>query len=306
MESRLSCQKDVDFMRPPTIPYFEGHGTEGKTLLIWSEQGIGEQLMTASMYAEVLERTKKVILEVDDRLVDMMRRSFPDMEVYSSWNGDARIEAYARADYQIPALNLCRFLRRGFEDFPDRAVPYLDVRDDHANALREKYEAMANGRPIIGIAWKSLAKDGRGALKSIPLDHLQEIWKQDAFFVSLQYSSDISDGVYRTPIFLDESINHYVNYDMTAAQVAAMDAVVTVSNTVLHTAGCLNVPTMAIIPGGRVRHWYWFLRRTDCPWYPTVNLFRPEPDTDGDTWYATSVKRIAARINSIIEAAKQE
>jgi ADP-heptose:LPS heptosyltransferase len=59
-----------------------------------------------------------------------------------------------------------------------------------------------------------------------------------------------------------------------AAQVAALDLVITISNTTAHVAGALGVPCWVLLPSGLGENWYWFLDRDDSPWYPSVRLFR--------------------------------
>lgn len=305
-EARLASGRDKNknhFMRPPHIPYYQGEDLSEKTLLVYSEQGIGEQMMTATFYKEVAARCKKMIVEVDERLVGIMRRSFPNIEFYSSWLNGNRVEAYSRSDFQLPAFSLGPFVRQSFDDFPDLGVPTLAVNEDLMNKTRQRYVDLAKGRPIIGLSWKSKAWDGHGESKSIPLSEMRRIYENDkAFFVSVQYHQDdlteeeraVGDAIYHDP-----EVKYYHDYDQVSAQIAAMDMVVTISNTTIHTAGTLNIPTSAIINSGKARHWYWFLRRHDCPWYPSIRLFRPEPETDGGKWYATSIKRIAAEIREI-------
>jgi hypothetical protein len=130
----------------------------------------------------------------------------------------------------------------------------------------------------VGIAWHS-AKAGAEHQKSVALEDWRPILSTPgATFVSLQYGehAKAAKAVRESlgcDIILDRSIDGLKDIDNFAAQVAAMDHVVSVSNTTVHVSGGLGIPTSAMIPASYGRIWYWFLDRTNSPWYPAMQLF---------------------------------
>lgn len=104
-------------------------------------------------------------------------------------------------------------------------------------------------------------------------------------FVNLQYGDRKADltrakeqlGV---DILHDDTVDPLVDMDAFAAQVAAMDLVISVSNTTVHTAGALGVPTWVLTATGRGRLWYWFRGQTVSPWYPSVRFLTQEAAGD--------------------------
>ena len=116
--------------------------------------------------------------------------------------------------------------------------------------------------------------------KSIPLPTWTEILPApDVAFISLQYGETAADieGAERAlgvRVAIDEGIDPVRDLDGFAAQIAAMDLVISVSNTTVHLAGALGQRAWAMIPSDRGRLWYWFLDRTDSPWYARLRLFR--------------------------------
>ena len=98
-------------------------------------------------------------------------------------------------------------------------------------------------------------------------------------FVVLQYGISPGDpeitrlGLENLQI-VDGDIEARKNLDGSAAQVAAMDLVITVSNTTAHLAGAQGVPVWALLPSGPGCLWYWFQDRNDSPWYPSMRIFR--------------------------------
>jgi ADP-heptose:LPS heptosyltransferase len=76
---------------------------------------------------------------------------------------------------------------------------------------------------------------------------------------------------------VDRSVDQLVSIDAFAAQIAALDLVITIDNSTAHLAGALGIPTWVLLPFAA--DWRWFERREDSPWYPTVRLFR-QPKRD--------------------------
>ena len=74
------------------------------------------------------------------------------------------------------------------------------------------------------------------------------------------------------PLLVDRSVDQFSDVDLFAAQIAAMDMVVTVDNSTAHLAGALGVPALVLLPF--VSDWRWLQAREDSPWYPTLRLFR--------------------------------
>ena len=138
---------------------------------------------------------------------------------------------------------------------------------------------LAAGRVIVGISWKSESPK-TGHHKSIPLQQWLPILQTNkVFFVSLQYGDQDQEistigGLPGSGIHRDHSVDTKGDLDRFAAQVAAMDLVITVSNTTAHFAGAMNVPVWTLISEGPGALWYWFHDRDDSPWYPSMKLFR--------------------------------
>ena len=77
-------------------------------------------------------------------------------------------------------------------------------------------------------------------------------------------------------ILIDRDVDQLSDMDLFAAQVAAMDLVITIDNSTAHLAGALGVPVWVLLPFAP--DWRWMLDREDSPWYPTMRLFRqPRP-----------------------------
>jgi hypothetical protein len=101
----------------------------------------------------------------------------------------------------------------------------------------------------------------------------------DALFVSLQYGrieKELSDvrSAMGWDIYSDPEIDPLLDPDASAAQISAMDLVLTTSNTTAHFAGALHVPVWVFAPLGPGALWYWFTEGATSPWYPSMRLIR--------------------------------
>jgi tetratricopeptide (TPR) repeat protein len=254
----------------------EWDGTSGKTVVIQSDQGLGDEIRYSSILPDMAKDCKKVILECHPKLENLFKRSFPDIDVYGTkkkktevkWIDDYDIDA----SYHISGLG--RFYRTKDKDFPRK--PYLVPNEELRLKWREKLKYFA--RPYVGIAWiGGLVATGK-EWRSTQLSQWEGMIQQGGSFVDLSYHDSRPEikesGV---PIFHPE-INQQ-DYDDTLALLAELDLVVCVPTTAMHAAGAINKETWVLVP-----HWTpWEFGKTrdDMIWYPkgTVKLFRTDsPD----------------------------
>ena len=167
------------------------------------------------------------------------------------------------------------WLRPERDGFPSRKN-YLRADVKRRDILRTSY-LDGSESILIGLSWFSRNPE-MGWEKSIDLkDWLPLLEVPGVTFVDLQYGDTFAQretlqkqtGI---EIIHDETVDQLADLDAFAAQVAAMDMVVSISNTTAHMAGALGVPTWVLL--SEVPLWRWFQDRTDSPWYPSVQLFR--------------------------------
>lgn len=265
-------------------PKWTGEDLGGKSILLWGDQGVGDEVLYSSMIPEIANRAGTCVVECEPRLLPIYRRSFPALEIVSARDGGASPLAGRSFDFHCSVLDLGAKLRRSFAAFPIR--PGLLRADSEFSArLRQKYLQNGPGNRLIGLSWRSI-NPGMTHQKSLALSDLALLFGlPDTTFVNLQYG-DVEPEIAAlraaqgTEIVMDPAINPLTDLDGFAAQVCACDSVVTVSNTTAHFAGALDVPAAVYVPDGRKRHWYWFDRGAYSPWYRSVRIFRA-PGAEG-------------------------
>lgn len=277
-------------------PLWQGEALHQKTIRIWGEQGIGEEIMYATFIPDLIEQGATVQLECEDRLVPLFERSFPT----SVCRGRGNVRPFdAAPDFHCAAAELGQWLRPKLTDFPVQPK-LLNVNQERRNELREKYRS-SNGRPLIGISWFSRNPE-MGWEKSIDLTAWAALLKHadKATFVDLQYG-DTSDqraqleAATGTQLVHDPDIDQMQDLDGFAAQVAAMDLVISISNTTVHMAGALGIPTWCLLSDAPL--WRWFKGRDDCLWYAPVQFFRQSSRGDWDTVLERVERAFADRFN---------
>lgn len=263
---------DAPPVRHADRPQWTGERIDG-VLLAWAEQGLGENILYASMADDLARYASRVTLEVEPRLVQLFRRSFPNMDVAPQGESASAI----RADACIALGSLGKFLRRGWSAFPEKPRAYLTA--DPARAADLRARLVADGRKPMGVSWLSRNAEF-GEHKSARLaDFLPLLRLPDYRFVDLQYGDTRAErealaAEHGIVVERLDDIDNTDDIDGLAALIAALDHVVTVSNTTAHLAGALGAPTTVLLPSSLGKLWHWFEGREYSPWYPTVRLVR--------------------------------
>ena len=260
----------ADSSREQKVPRWKGEAVRG-TLWVWGEQGLGDQILHASMIDDLRSRAGSILLEIEPRLVSLFARSFPDIDVIPF---DSRLPEESIVA-QTPIGSLGGHFRLDWASFPQRERGYLTADPARAAALRERLAA--GGRKIVGLSWRSV-RQRLGASKSARLTDFAPILKLPGVnFVDLQFGDTSEERAAferDTGISVSrlEDIDTTNDIDGLAALMTACDAVVGVSNTNAHLAGALGCPTWVFAPFGFSQIWYWFPHMSKSPWYPHVEV----------------------------------
>lgn len=290
------------------FPLWEGQDLSNKSLLVWAEQGVGDELMLGTLLPEVIALAGRTLVECDPRLVPLYSRAMPEaMFVSRADPVDPAITSGA-FDYQSPMGSLCRQLRRSAEDFAG-PKPYLSADPERLSACKARYRDFGTALKV-GIAWRSVAQAQSAenllfkARKSSALDAWWPVLMHEGVqFFNLQYGDCAEDLAkvkrrYDVDIHQDPGIDQFQSLEDFAAQVAAMDLVITTSNTTAHMAGGLGVPVWVLLAD--VPDWRWQLNRDDSLWYESARLYRQSAPGDWNRLLAG----VAADLGQLLESRK--
>ncbi len=296
-EWRWKCP---DFRSKPRAfpqPLWRGEDLGDGKLLLWGEQGLGDEVLYGSLVGEVLERGIPVLWEADPRLVPLLRRSFPGAEIVERTDPPHPSTAASEVRAQIPLGSLGQYFRKDTASFSAHPRSYVKADDARVRAFRGQC-GLRPGQRLIGLSWSSTNPDF-GVHKSTSLEDWAPIIAaagDTARFVDLQYG-DTSAA--RAAAGLDllhlDTLDLFNDVDGVAALIAACDVVISVSNTTAHIAGALGVPVWVLLTRHAGKLWYWGTEESGSLWYPSAHVFKQR--TAGDWREVTA--RIAAALTAL-------
>lgn len=262
------------------FPYPEWNGDDpaAKSILVYAEQGIGDEIMFAGCYAELIADARRVTLECDPRLAPLWRRSFPGASVVAD-RGRGPHAWIADADpigAQVPAGSLPRRYRGSRAAFPQHRG-YLAPDAERVERYRARLEELGTGRKV-GLAWRGGVAKTRRALRSIEPAQLRVLLEHsDTQFICLQHGLEEQD-VAALAAIAGPRVHHWpdalAEVDETAALLCALDHTVTVCNYLVHLGGALGRDVRVAVPASP--EWRYLRIGEELPWYPSVRLFRQE------------------------------
>jgi len=248
-------------------PFWKGE--KGKTVVVYGEQGIGDEIIFASVLPDMIKDCK-VILDAHPRLADMFRRSFPEIPVYGT-----RKESYLpwqqfhKIDAKIPIGSCVQYYRKKAVDFPGTAFVIPD--EKLVEKLQARLDALGD-RPKIGFSWTGGTKGTASKQRTIPLDMWTKIFSLDADFISLQYKAEHQKDVDVLSEKIGKPLHHWQSvlddYDLTAALVANLDFIISAPQSVVHLAGSIGTPGLQLCP----KHGMWQIGAfgKDMPWHKSI------------------------------------
>jgi tetratricopeptide (TPR) repeat protein len=249
-------------------------GTKGLDLVVYGEQGIGDEISFASCIPDLVRDSKSVTIECDGRLEGLFKRSFPDCTVHGTRYKDTRPawKDSVKFDAHVAIGALPEFYRKKDSDFP--GTPYLKPHPQMALQWKTLLDSISD-KPKIGIAWSGGIKRTGQRRRSVTLDTLAPLFKYDAEFVSLQYKEydeiPTAEEKYGVKIH-DFRWGTGYDYDTKVALVSQLDLVISVQTSIVHVAGGLGIPCWCLVP--RVPMWRYLQKGEWFPWAKSVSLYR--------------------------------
>lgn len=256
----------------PNVKYWDG--TKGQTVIVFGEQGVGDEIMFAHCLRDLIRDSKEVIFDCHPRLVNIFRNTFPGMKIFPTrkesvieWPADVKADAFVA----IGALPY--FYRNDAASF--------ETHDGYVSAdksLVERYAVPSRGLRV-GLSWIGGTKETHMHLRSLPPDVLGPLLTVPGIeWVSLQYTPDAGVMVdamrekFGCNISHDAEMN--ADLDKLFGCIAELDLIVTVPTSNVHFAGALGIP--AWIAASRKCSWRY--ARDNMDWYPQHTIYRQHSD----------------------------
>jgi len=295
-EYRLVSKKEID-IRTYTQPLWDGAPLNGRTLLVYCEQGLGDSIMFARFIPLLAKFDGRVVLEVQQPLVSLM----------ASLQGVERViektSSLPTTDYYVRLLSLPHLLGTTVDSLPCQ-TPYLAASSQRLAAWQEKLGKTGDNFRI-GLVWAG--KEMPYPNRSCPPAFLTPLLTVAGINI---FSLQIGDKErFPLPELFSEKIIDLTadirDFDDTSALITNLDLVITIDSAVAHLAGALGKPTWLMLPCAA--DWRWMSDRSDSPWYPTMRLFRQPTAGDWQSVVAEVVQALQKQVpRSVADLPKRE
>jgi len=285
-ESRWAAGARVKGRTFPTPAWLGGRSLAGRSILLGSEQGLGDMMQFARFVPEVVRLGARVHLEAEPGLRRLFASSFPEVIVSTVGEAVAAVDEHCT----VPSLPLA--FGTGLDSIPAR-VPYL--RSLGRTPARWPELGPPSGRPRIGLAWSGFPGHHNDRNRSIPFARFAALLSGlDFRWVSLQKEVRENDAAALAGLPAVANLSARIgDFADTAALAEEVDLVIAVDTSIAHLAGAMGKPVWVLLPFAP--DWRWLLGRSDSPWYPTMRLFRQPKPGDWESVFAAVREQLAAR-----------
>ena len=241
----------------------------GKTILIHSEQGLGDSIQFCR-YIKFFEKMEcRVLLEIEKPLMSLMQSLLPRECIFEKGSG------LPKFDVHCPLMSLPHAFSDSLSNIPFSG-PYFSSKGKQVEQWRQRLKG--SGKPTIGLAWRGNPNHVNDQRRSAKLDELIGYLSTDCEWVSLEK--------FPTPqeLRLIENTNHVKQFATkigdfaeTAALCSALDAVIAVDTSTAHLSASIGINTHLLLRD--CADWRWFQNRSDTPWYCSMTLHRKLAET---------------------------
>lgn len=251
-------------------PLWDRGPLEGKTILLWCEQGVGDTLQFIRYAPLVKARGGRVIVECQAGLLPLLRTC----EGIDQWVAE-RTEL-PPFDVHLPLMSLPGIFQTTLASIPAQ-VPYLHAEAERTEKWQRELTSSSGKNFKIGIAWQGNPLHRWDRHRSFALEHFHVLAQLPGVqLYSLQKgpgTEQVEDFARRFPLVdLGGQLDQDAMFVDTAAVMKSLDLVITCDSALAHLAGALGVPVWVALSA--MSDWRWLKDRSDSPWYPSMRLFR--------------------------------
>jgi hypothetical protein len=276
---RWKCREAVqyDFHSPK----WSGESLDGKTILLYAEQGLGDTLHFIRFAKVLQERGAKTLVYAQPALMPLLGR-MPGINRYLP----NTLPIEHPFDYHCSLVDAADILRVDLESIP-MAEGYVKAPDYLLSYWKRWMENLPSAKKRIGLVWQGNRDHQADKFRSYPLKTYDLLGQFDEIqFLSLQqgYGSEQTTGwTGKRPLVVlpegtDQSSGAFMD---TAAIVAHLDLVITSDTSIAHLCGAMGVPAWVLL--NKMPDWRWLLDRPDSPWYRSLRLFRQPKQSDWES-----------------------
>ena len=251
-------------------PLWDGNFEETKTLLIWSEQGLGDEIMFATCLHDVAAMGLNVILECEPRLINAYMRTFPSWKVRSPLLINQCDSLYSDFDFHCPMGSLPKLFRKNIDQFNVNNILFSPI-----PSIKKKYTSLLKPfehKILVGISWRGGVLS---ALRNTSYTNIRD-WGEvltlsNCQFVNLQYGECEqelleAENLFGIQILRWEDLDLKNDLESVMALVSNLDYVISVETAICALSPSLGISTILLAN----RNWGFLGEEKMFPWFKSV------------------------------------
>lgn len=272
-------------------PRWTGEDAQDKSILVWREQGIGDEIMFGTCIPDLVRQARKVIVECDTRLVPLFARSIPEALVRPS---DSFAPSVPDADAHIPMGSLPGLYRNTVGDFP-KTPGYLRADPARMAYWKKRIDALGDGIKV-GLCWRSQLRSRDRNLAYAEIEDVKPLFSIPGIrFICLQYDASAEEvaeinQAHGIDLIHIDGLDQRNDIDGAAALMANLDLVISAATSVGEIAGALGMPVWRFsLEADWTRH-----GTRNRPWFPSMRCFSRHPDSPWRNLFGEVHRELAA------------
>jgi tetratricopeptide (TPR) repeat protein len=249
-------------------------GEQNKNILVWKEQGIGDEIMYGSLLKELYVNCKNLLIFCDQRLIPLFKRTLPSKVKFIDNEKSIINDDY---DFHLPMGSMPLFFRKHITTFEKSPKGYL--KPDHQKTSYLRDQILSNSpNKIVGISWFTKSPNTLSSFRNIKLKQIATLLATLNFkIINLQYGDtqkEIQNLKNETGIEIIniEEIDKFNDIDGLASLISACDLVVSTTNVTVHLSASLGIDTRVLLP--LTPDARWGMKGKKSYWYKSVQLYR--------------------------------
>jgi tetratricopeptide (TPR) repeat protein len=283
-EWRWKTKRRVDHYLKSAKPMWNGE--KNQRVLVWGEQGIGDEIMFSSVIFELYAVSLQILVKCDKRLIPLFERSFPNDIIYFSKSQPVLEDEY---DFHIPVGSLPLTFRKSAECFKKSASGFLKCDMAKSKSIKAQL-THEHGKKLVGISWKTKSAIKNSSTRNVNLAELANaLDNSNTQLLCLQYG-DVFDEIeavqrdFGINVMQFNDVDNMNDIDGLASLIMACDQIVSTTNATVHLAGALGAKVTALLPFSP--RWIWGTG-SEILWYDSVTPLKQKSPCNWDNVLAS-------------------
>jgi ADP-heptose:LPS heptosyltransferase len=249
-----------------TQPRWTGQDLKDKTILVWGEQGHGDNIQFIRFVGDLTERGARVVVQVNDNLLPLFA-SIKQISQLVAFN-----QPLPEFDYWVPIMSIPGVIGVTLENL-SYSQYYLVAQPELTKAWADVLGP--KNRLRVGFCWSGRRDTWINRHKAVPFADMLALIKRNPNYewINLQCDCTEEEEAELSAAGVKTYPGSIRNFGDSAALIHHLDVVLSVDTAVAHLSGALGRPTWVML-NQYALDWRWLLNRDNSPWYGTASLFR--------------------------------